>query len=143
MDKVGTCRDILVGVGAVIWNDRSEVLLIRRAHAPRLGEWSLPGGKMEPGETLHAALRREVREETGLEVEILELIGVAELAHDAAGDAPDSHYVLIDYSARVISGRGVAASDAAEAHWFSVDELPPLWDETRRMIVLSAEKHLA
>jgi len=136
---------IVIGVAAVIWNGDGRVLLIRRAKAPRKGEWSLPGGKVEFGESLHAAVLREVREETGLEVEILGLVDVAEAIRDAAAGAADDHFVLIDYGARVVSGTAQAASDAAEARWFSVAELDslPLWSEMRRIIALCAERHRA
>ena len=134
---------IVVGVAAVIWNDLGQVLLIRRAKAPRKGEWSLPGGKVEFGETLTAAVHREVREETGLEVEILGLVDVAETIRDAAAGAPDDHFVLIDFAARVVSGTAQAASDAADARWFDMEELAglPLWSEMRRIIALSAKRH--
>jgi 8-oxo-dGTP diphosphatase len=134
---------IVVGVAAVIWNDLGQVLLIRRAKAPRKGEWSLPGGKVEFGETLTAAVHREVREETGLEVEILGLVDVAETIRDAAAGAPDDHFVLIDFGARVVSGTAQAASDAADARWFDMEELAalPLWSEMRRIIALSAKRH--
>jgi 8-oxo-dGTP diphosphatase len=134
---------IVLGVAAVIWNGRGDVLLIRRAKEPRKGQWSLPGGKLEFGETLIEGVRREVREETGLEVEILGLIDVAETIRDAEAGAANDHFVLIDYSARVISGTAVAASDAAEARWFALEELDtlPLWSEMHRIIALSAERH--
>lgn len=134
---------IVLGVAAVIWDAQGNVLLIRRAKEPRKGQWSLPGGKLEFGETLIEGVRREVREETGLEVEILGLVDVAETIRDASVGAADDHFVLIDYGARVISGTAVAASDAAEARWFSVEELDalPLWSEMRRIIALSAERH--
>jgi 8-oxo-dGTP diphosphatase len=134
---------IVLGVAAVIWNDRGEVLLIRRAKEPRKGQWSLPGGKLEFGETLIDGVQREVREETGLEVEILGLIDVAETIRDTSVGAADDHFVLIDYGARVISGTAEAASDAAEARWFTLEELDtlPLWSEMRRIIALSAERH--
>jgi 8-oxo-dGTP diphosphatase len=133
---------IVLGVAAVIWNGRGDVLLIRRAKEPRKGQWSLPGGRLEFGETLIEGVRREVREETGLEVEILGLIDVAETIRDAEAGAANDHFVLIDYSARVISGTAVAASDAAEARWFALAELHalPLWSEMRRIIALSAER---
>jgi 8-oxo-dGTP diphosphatase len=134
---------IVLGVAAVIWNGRGDVLLIRRAKEPRKGQWSLPGGKLEFGETLIEGVRREVREETGLEVEILGLIDVAETIRDAEAGAANDHFVLIDYSARVISGTAVAASDAAEARWFALEELDtlPLWSEMHRIIALSVERH--
>jgi len=134
---------IVVGVAAVIWNSRGDVLLIRRAKEPRKGQWSLPGGKLEFGETLLEGVLREVREETGLEVEILGLVDVAETIRDASVGAADDHFVLIDYGARVISGTAEAASDGAAARWFPLDELDalPLWSEMRRIIALSAERH--
>jgi ADP-ribose pyrophosphatase YjhB (NUDIX family) len=134
---------IVLGVAAVIWNARGDVLLIRRGKEPRKGQWSLPGGKLEFGESLVEGVLREVREETGLEVEILGLVDVAETIRDAAAGAAEDHFVLIDYSARVISGTAEAASDAADARWFTLEELDALslWSEMRRIIALSAERH--
>lgn len=130
----------VLGVAAVIWNDAQAVLLIRRTKEPRKGQWSLPGGKVEFGESLEDAVRREVREETGLEIALLGLAGVAETMLDASVGAAGLHFVLIDYSARVISGDAVAASDAADATWFSRDAIEKLalWDETKRIIAQSA-----
>jgi 8-oxo-dGTP diphosphatase len=133
-------RNPVLAVAAVIWNDRREVLLIRRTKEPRKGQWSLPGGKVEFGESIEDAARREVLEETGLEVALLGLAGVAETILDASVGAADVHFVLIDYSARVVSGEAKAASDAADATWFSQDAIRelPLWDETKRIIAQSA-----
>jgi 8-oxo-dGTP diphosphatase len=130
----------VLGVAAVVWNDAREVLLIRRTKEPRKGQWSLPGGKVEFGESIEDAVRREVREETGLEIALLGLAGVAETVLDASAGAADTHFVLIDYSARVVSGEAVAASDAADATWFSTEAIEklPLWEETRRIIAQSA-----
>jgi 8-oxo-dGTP diphosphatase len=130
----------VLGVAAVIWNDARQVLLIRRTKEPRKGQWSLPGGKVEFGENLEDAVRREVREETGLGIALLGLAGIAETMLDASAGAADMHFVLIDYSARVVSGEAVAASDAADATWFSRDAIEklPLWDETKRIIAQSA-----
>ncbi len=137
-------RRIVLGVAAVIWNDRREILLIRRAKEPRKGQWSLPGGKVEFGEKLADGLRREIREETGLEVEILGLASVAETIRDASAGAADDHFVLLDYSARWVSGTARAASDAADARWFAYDDLAGLsmWDEMRRIIAESARLHM-
>jgi len=133
---------IVVGVGAVIWNDRGELLLIRRAKPPRQNEWSLPGGKVEFGESVRTALLREVLEETGLHVEFLGLIDVAEVIRDAAAGAADSHFVLVDFSARAVWGEAIAGSDAAAIRWVSMEELQdiPLWSETRRVIELSLQQ---
>lgn len=132
-------RRTVLGAGAVIWNDRNEVLLVRRANPPLRDEWSLPGGKVEFRETLRDALTREIREETGLEIEILGLIDVVELVHDIDADTTTSHYVLVDYCARALSDEAVARSDASEARWFSLAEIDalPLWSETRRVIAES------
>jgi 8-oxo-dGTP diphosphatase len=131
---------IVVGVGAVVWNDQAQILLVRRANPPRQHEWSLPGGKLESGETLRAALIREVREETSLEVETEELIDVVELSEQSR--TSQAYYVLIDFTARVVSGNPVAGSDALETRWFSLKEIEmtPLWSETRRVIALSAAR---
>lgn len=129
----------VLGVGAVIWNDRNEVVLIRRGKEPRRDEWSIPGGHLEWGESSHEGVRREVREETGLIVEIAGLIDTVDLiAKDASGTVT-RHYVLIDFAARAIGGELRAGSDAAEARWVPVSELHEyaLWSETRRIIEAS------
>ncbi len=97
-------------VGVVCWRD-DEVLLIRRGRPPRLGEWSIPGGKVEWGETLAVAALRELREETGVEAELGALVEVYEIVE------PDFHYVLIDYAARWLGGDPLAADDADEARF--------------------------
>ncbi len=114
----------LVGVGAVIVQDR-RVLLIRRGHAPLLGEWSLPGGVLECGETLREAAVREAREETGLVVETVDMLGVYEriIREDAR---VRYHYVLIDFLCRAVGGELCAGSDAAEVGWFTREQLPSL-----------------
>ena len=130
----------IVGVGAVIWNKHDEVVLIRRGQAPRLGEWSIPGGKLEWGERVTEGLAREVREETGLTVEIGGLIDVVDsVLRDEAG-VVTRHYVLIDFWARYVGGELVAGSDAAEARWVPYAALGeyPLWTETRRIIETAA-----
>jgi 8-oxo-dGTP diphosphatase len=133
-------RNPVLAVAAVIWNDQREVLLIRRTKEPRKGQWSLPGGKVEFGESIEDAARREVLEETGLTVALLGVAGIAETILDASAGAADVHIVLIDYSARVVSGEAKAASDAADATWFTQEAIKdlPLWDETKRIITQSA-----
>jgi 8-oxo-dGTP diphosphatase len=115
----------LVGVGAVIVRD-SRVLLIRRGQAPLLGEWSLPGGVLECGETLREATIREVREETGLIVETGELLGVYERVIRSDDGRVRYHYVLIDFLCRVLGGDLAAGTDAAEVRWFEREELEGL-----------------
>ena len=133
-------RNPVLAVAAVIWNDQREVLLIRRTKEPRKGQWSLPGGKVEFGESIEDAARREVLEETGLTVALLGVAGIAETILDASAGAADVHFVLIDYSARVVSGEAKAASDAADATWFTQEAIKdlPLWEETKRIIAQSA-----
>ena len=115
----------LVGVGAVIVRE-SRVLLIRRGQAPLFGEWSLPGGVLECGETLREATIREAREETGLVVEVGEMLGVYERVIRSEDARVRYHYVLIDFLCRPVAGALKAASDAADAGWFRREELPAL-----------------
>jgi 8-oxo-dGTP diphosphatase len=102
-------------VGAVVV-DRGRVLLVRRGTEPLRGEWSLPGGLIEVGEALMDAVVREVREETGLAVEAVELIELLDRIH-REGDRVRYHYVIADYLCTVVSGELRAASDAAEVRW--------------------------
>lgn len=113
------------------------VLLIRRGTPPRQGEWSLPGGRIEPGERAVDAALRELREETGVEAEITGLIDVVDGLFPEAG----RHYVLIDYAARWLSGEPVAGDDAADARFVALDEVEALidWAETRRIIRMAAD----
>jgi mutator protein MutT len=115
----------LVGVGAVIVQN-DQVLLIRRGTAPLLGEWSLPGGVLECGETLREAVVREAREETGLTVEPGEMLGVYERVIRSDDGRVRYHFVLIDYLCRPVSGDLQAATDAADVRWFTPDQLPAL-----------------
>jgi 8-oxo-dGTP diphosphatase len=126
----------IVGVGAVVWNGKDEVVLIRRDQEPRRGEWSIPGGRLESGESVREAILREVREETGLTVEVTGLIDVVDsIIRDPAGGVV-RHYVLIDFSAVHVAGHLRAGSDAAEACWVPFAALAEysLWTETYRVI---------
>jgi ADP-ribose pyrophosphatase YjhB (NUDIX family) len=105
----------LVGVGAVIV-DQGRVLLVRRGTEPLKGHWSLPGGLLEVGESLAAGVAREVREETGLTVEPVELIELLDRIH-REGERVRYHYVIADYLCRVVGGTLRAASDADAVRW--------------------------
>jgi ADP-ribose pyrophosphatase YjhB (NUDIX family) len=119
----------LVGVGAVIVandNDNCRVLLIRRGTPPLMGEWSLPGGVLECGETLRGAVVREAQEETGLTIEPAEMLGVYERVIRTDTGRVQYHYVLIDFLCHPLSGELQAGSDAADVRWFTLGELPAL-----------------
>jgi 8-oxo-dGTP diphosphatase len=105
----------LVGVGAVIV-ESGRVLLVRRGQEPLKGKWSLPGGMLELGESLLSGVAREVREETGLEVEPIELIELLDRVH-REDNRVRYHYVIADYLCRIVGGSLQAASDADAVRW--------------------------
>lgn len=123
-------------VGVVCLRD-DQVLLIRRGRAPRLGEWSLPGGRIEPGERAADAALRELREETGVEARLVGLIDVVDGLFPEVG----SHYVLIDYLAEWVSGEPAAGDDAADAVFMPAEPAMAAvgWSETRRIIARALE----
>lgn len=104
----------LVGVGVVIVAD-GEILLVQRGHDPGKGLWAVPGGKVDHGEELREAARREAREETGLDVEVGEVVWVGEHIDG------EHHIVLIDFLATVVGGELMAADDAADARWVPLE----------------------
>ena len=115
----------IVAVGAVIF-DGDRVLLVRRGQQPLQGEWSLPGGMVEIGETLVDALVREVREETSLDVVVGPVVEVLDSIQRDAGGRAEYHYVIVDYACRVRGGTPTAATrgtDAADVRWVPLDEL--------------------
>jgi len=115
----------LVGVGAIII-EGDRVVLVRRGHPPQLGEWSIPGGLLEVGETLRQAAVREALEETSLTIETADLLGVYERVVRDADERTLYHYVLIDFLCCRIAGEPRAAGDATEAGWFTKSELKTL-----------------
>jgi len=125
----------IVGVGAVVL-DEDRVLLVRRGNEPLKGQWSLPGGAVEIGETLEAAIAREVLEETGLEVDVGPMIDVLDRIRVDPDGRTRYHFVLIDYLCRPTGGTLCCATDAADATWAGVDDLAPfaLADATVKMI---------
>jgi ADP-ribose pyrophosphatase YjhB (NUDIX family) len=115
----------VLGIGAVIVDD-GQVVLVRRAHAPLQGEWSLPGGAVELGETLADAVRREVLEETGLAVDVGPLVEVIErVERDEAGGI-EYHFVVADYKCRRLGGTLAPGSDASDARWVDPASLADL-----------------
>lgn len=129
----------LVGIGVVVWRG-ADVLLIRRGKEPRLGQWSLPGGAQKIGETVYEGARREVREETGLDVEITGLIDVVDSIVPDGNGKVRYHYTLVDLAAEWRAGEPTPGGDAASAMFVPADDLDgyDLWDETVRIIGLSA-----
>jgi len=135
----------IVGVGAVIVN-QGRVLLVKRGSPPLLGEWSLPGGVVELGETLRAAAEREAREETGLIVKAGEVLEVLDRIVPGKDAAPQYHYVLIDFLCTVEGGELRAGGDAADARWAHENEserykLERLAVEVIRKAFLAANQH--
>ncbi|MGD0274361.1 MAG: NUDIX hydrolase [Gaiellaceae bacterium] len=109
-------------VGALCEDEQGRLMLVRRAVEPRKGKWDTPGGFLEEGERPLDGLRRELLEETGLEVEPDEFIGAVT---DLYGDGPDARSILsLNWSARVLGGAPAPADDIAEIRWFAADELP-------------------
>ena len=131
----------LVGIGAIIVED-SRVVLIKRANPPLQGRWSIPGGVLEVGELVREAAVREAREETGLIVEPVELLGVFDRVLRNAEQRVQYHYVLIDFLCRRVSGELKGASDAEEARWFTQEEAAqvPLAKDTAEVVRLGFEK---
>ena len=112
----------IVGVGALIFH-RGRILMAERGKEPLKGWWSLPGGALEVGESLDCAVRREVREETGLEIEPMGMFEIFErLMRDEAAVA-EYHYVLIDYICRVTGGRLCAGDDVSRVEWVKPEDL--------------------
>jgi len=112
----------IVGVGGVVVH-RGRVLLVRRGREPLKGQWSIPGGLLELGEELTAGVRRELKEETGLEVEPLEALAVFDRIF-REGSRVRYHYVIVDYACRWKRGRLRPASDVLDARWVRREDLP-------------------
>lgn len=131
-----------IGVGAVVLRTTStgvEVLLIRRGKPPRQGEWSIPGGRQEWGETVRETAVREIAEETGVCVSNLRLLDVVDGISRAEGMVT-GHWTLVDFAATWIAGDPRPGDDATEAKWVALTDLPAygLWSETQRIIAAAA-----
>jgi len=110
----------IVGVGGILI-ESGKILLIKRATEPNKGLWTIPGGKIKFGEKIEDALKREMLEETGLEVEVLNLEDIYELI--MSNGEVRYHYIILDYRVRRISGEPKSSTDALELKWFSKEEL--------------------
>ena len=120
-----------------------EVLLIKRGKAPRMGQWSLPGGRIEWGETSEQAALRELAEETGVTARLLGLLDVVDgIFTSRETGAVTRHFIMIDYAALWTGGEVRAGDDAADARFFPLAEALAAveWDETRRVIRLAVER---
>ncbi|MDP9128647.1 MAG: NUDIX hydrolase [Pseudomonadota bacterium] len=129
----------LVAIGIVIWRS-DKVVLIRRSKPPRQGDWGLPGGVQEWGETIIEAAVREAREETSLDITPLGIITALDsLTRDDHGKV-EFHYTIIDVAAEATEGVARAQSDAHEIRWATMDEVEQLcgWPEVSRIVRLSA-----
>jgi 8-oxo-dGTP diphosphatase len=129
-----------VAVAALIFDERGRVLLIERGRPPGAGLWTVPGGRVEPGEALAAAVRREVAEETGLVVEVGPLVTVVERI---SGEPQGYHYVILDYLAWPRGGQLSASSDARQARFCTDAELAELPLTEGLLPVLAAARALA
>lgn len=130
----------IVGIGIVVIKHNT-VLLVRRGKPPNMGAWTLPGGAQEVGETTEQAARRELLEETGIEVGPLHFAATVDnIRHDAAGRVR-FHYTIIDFAARWVAGEPVAATDVSDAAWAPLDRLADydLWSEAHRVIAIARE----
>lgn len=114
-------REFILAASAVIRNDVGSYLLIQRATPPQKGHWTLPGGRVEAGETLQQAAIREVREETGLVIRIVRELGLLHVPDGRGGI-----YEIHDFLAEPVSGNAVAGDDAADVGWFRAEALAGL-----------------
>jgi ADP-ribose pyrophosphatase YjhB (NUDIX family) len=132
----------LVGVAAVVFDGAGRVLLVQRGREPRKGSWGLPGGLIDVGEALLDAVRREVREETGLEIAVRELLTAFEPIYRDAEGRVEYHYVVLDYWATVEAGEAAPGDDAAAVAWAATDAdaLSPfaLAEPTARVVAMAA-----
>ncbi len=130
----------IVGVGAVVFRG-DEVLLIQRGKPPRIGDWSLPGGMQELGETVFEAAAREVLEETGVQIQDIALIDVVDAITPDGNGGIKFHYTLVDVVADWRDGEPIGGSDAMHAQFMSFDQVAELslWRETHRIITMARE----
>jgi 8-oxo-dGTP diphosphatase len=142
-----TARDYpqrpIAAVAAIVWRGES-VLLVKRGRAPNEGRWSLPGGAQELGETVHECVTREVLEETGIVIEVEDLVGVIDSLHRDATGQIQHHYTILDYAAAWRSGEPRAGDDAAQACFVAMNDIGTfnLTPDTLRLIAESHRRRL-
>lgn len=107
----------LVAVGGVIIDKDNKILLVKRKNPPNKGSWAIPGGKVKFGETLEEAVKREIKEETNLDIKVKDLLAVVEIIKEGF------HYIILDFLCEVTGGNLMASSDAEEAKYFRLEEL--------------------
>jgi 8-oxo-dGTP diphosphatase len=128
----------LAGVGVIVWRE-NQVLLVRRKNPPAEGQWGLPGGKQQLGETLIEAAVREVREETGIDIAVTGIVTAIDAITRDAKDKIEYHYTIIEMAAEYVSGEPHADDDALEARFVDSEEVAHLcaWPEVARVVRLS------
>jgi ADP-ribose pyrophosphatase YjhB (NUDIX family) len=136
MNEKSPAHGPVAAVGAVVWKD-GRVLLIRRGRPPRMGQWSLPGGRQEWGETVDETAVREIREETGVAIRVLDVAAVVDLIHRDTDGAIEHHFTVVDVVAEWTDGEAVAGDDAAGVAWADPDALES-YDLTPKMIEVIA-----
>jgi len=130
-----------VGVGVVVWRD-DRVLMVKRGKPPRKGEWSLPGGAQHLGETVADAARREVWEETGMDIRVLGILDVVDAIDRDTDGRVSFHFTLVDVLGEWQSGDGRAGDDVTALRWVPYRDLDrvEMWLETRRVIEKAARQ---
>ncbi len=133
----------LIGVSVMVWHAQ-RVLLVKRSKEPLAGQWSVPGGAIELGETIEAAARREIREECNVEISPPHFITAVDVIHRDQSEQIQYHYVLLEMQAEWLSGEPQAGDDALAIGWFGVDDLSGLeiHPETRLLVETVAAQRL-
>lgn len=133
----------LIGVAVMVWHNQ-RVLLVQRSKEPLAGQWSVPGGAIELGETIEAAARREIREECSVEISQPRFVTAVDVIHRDQADQVQYHYVLLEMQAEWLSGEPQAGDDALAIGWFGVDDLAGLdiHPETQRLVETVAAQRL-
>lgn len=129
----------VIAVGGVLV-ENGKVLLIKRGHEPAKSKWAIPGGKIKFGEKRDDAVKREFREETGLDVEVGEMIYVFDAISENE-EKPSYHYVIIDFIVYLVGGKLKAGDDALEAKWFTTEEMESdeIAPETRKLLLSNTD----